>query len=68
MNMCYYIMIAGCSYANASLWIKLHPASGPETRAMIAVLPYIDELSPLHNIESFHSIITIEYRVFKTSF
>ena len=37
-----------------------NPGYKPETRAMKAVLPYIDELTPLHDIESFRSIITIK--------
>lgn len=37
-----------------------NPGYKPETRAMKAVLPYIDELTPLHDIESFRSITTIK--------
>jgi len=35
-----------------------NPSYKPETRAMKAVLPYIDELAPLHDIESFRLICT----------
>ncbi len=34
-----------------------NPSYKPETRAMKAVLPYIDELAPLHDIESFRTVL-----------